>query len=350
MPVMTVVGRISAQELGVTAPHEHIVIDTTNYFIEPDSITDRVLANKKITDMRDLGILSLNPTAIRDNYVLNDIEIQTKEVLAFKRAGGKTIVDATLPGIGRDVKFLKSLSADTGLHIVTGTGFYVASSHPSYINEMDIKSVANIMMDEIREGIDNTGIKPGIIGEIGIGYEIHPNEIKVLRASAEAHKESGLPLMIHINPWSTNGLQAMEILNDEKIDPGRICICHIDGENRRDYIYSLLDMGVFIEFDNFGKEFSVLDHKAIKKGSFGKFVSDWQREELLIELIDKGYEDQILVSCDVCLKIFLQHYGGKGYDHVLKNIVPELLMYGVPQNTIDKLLIENPARFLDVPV
>ncbi len=348
MSIMTVLGSIPASESGIISPHEHIIVDTTNFFIEPDSAADKIQAYKKIDSMRDLSRLRLNPASMRDNYILSDNDTQREEVLEFKRAGGKTIVDATLPGIGRNVEYLRDLSLCTDLNIIAGTGFYVANSHPPVVHESDRKGVSTIIMKEIRDGIDDTGIKPGIIGEIGVNYEFHPEEKKVLRAAADAHKETGLPLMVHINPWSENGIEAVSILQEESIMLNRVCICHIDGENRRDYIYRLLESGCFIEFDNFGKEFSVLDHSRIHKGNFGKFVSDWQREELLIELLNKGFEDQILISCDVCLKMFLKAYGGLGYDHIIKNIVPELKMYGVNQAVIDKLTISNPACFLNV--
>ena len=346
--VMTVNGEISAAELGIVAPHEHIVIDTTNFYKEPDAATERIFANKKLSSMRDLSRLRLDPSGMRDNFVLNDPEIQMREIMEFSYAGGRTIVDQTLKGIGRDVVFLREVANKTGLNIIAGTGYYVASSHPEYISSMDAKEISKLMCFEINNGIDNTDIKPGVIGEIGVGYEFHPDEKKVISASAETNKETGLPLMIHINPWSENGIPAMEVLKKEEVDPTRICICHIDGENRKDYIYRLLDMGIYIEFDNFGKEFSVLNHKNIREGVFNKFVSDWQREQLLIELIEKGYKKQILVSCDVCLKMFLLEYGGHGYAHFIKNIVPELLIYGISQETIDTLLIHNPADFLDV--
>lgn len=348
MSVMTVNGKIDASLLGITAPHEHVLIDTTNFYHEPDAVSDRVFANKKLENMRDLGKLRLNPSGMRDNFVLNDEQLQIQEVVAYQRAGGQTIVDLTLRGIGRDVAFLRRLSNQTGLNVIAGTGFYVVSSHPDYLRDMDEKAIAQIMLSEIENGIDGTDIRPGVIGEIGVGYDFHPQEQKVLRAAAYAHKESGLPLSIHVSPWSVNGMPAMKILQEEGIDPKHICICHSDGECKKDYMYQLLDTGAYLEFDNFGKEFSVLDYRKIRKGIFDKFVSDWQREETLIELINAGYEDQLLISCDVCLKMFLQEYGGFGYAHILENIVPELRMYGVSQAKIDKLLIDNPRLFLDV--
>lgn len=347
MPVMTINGSVPADQLGITAPHEHIAIDTTNFYKEPDPATDRAFANARLSDLRQLGRLRLDPSCMKDNFILNDPGLQIREVDEFRKAGGRTIVDLTLPGIGRDVEYLKEVAAATGLQIVAGTGYYVQSSHPAYVADATSAYLADLILSEIRDGIGRTGVRPGVIGEIGVGYIFHPDEKKVLVASAIAQKDSGLPLSIHVSPWCANGIEAMEILKQEGIAPDRICICHSDGEGRRDYIHRLLDMGVFIEFDDFGKEFSVLNHKNIRKGNFGKFISDWQREELLAELITEGYEDQLLVSCDVCLKMFLLEYGGFGYAHFLKNIVPELLMYGVSQKTIDKLLITNPARFLD---
>jgi Predicted metal-dependent hydrolase with the TIM-barrel fold len=347
MSINTVIGPVKAQELGVTAPHEHIMIDSTMYFHEPDAVIRKMQANKKIDSMRDIGILALNPAGMRDNMLMGDIKLQTEEIMEYKKAGGKTVVDLTLHGIGRDVEALKDISFATGLNIVTATGYYVVSSHPAYIKEATVEEIAKVMIDEIHNGIDGTGIKPGVIGEIGTDYIIHPDEIKVLKAAAIAHKNSGLPISVHINPWAPNGLQVLNILDDYKVDHERICICHIDGECRKDYIYELLEKGVYIEFDNFGKQYTVLDIKNIKEGEFGYFVSDRQRIELLCELLEKGFEGQILLSCDVCLKTLLHEYGGWGYDHVLSNIVPDMLYHDVSQKKIDKMLIDNPARFLD---
>lgn len=347
MSVMTVMGKIDAKDLGVTATHEHIIMDTTMYFHEPDAANKKMIANKKIDSMRDLGRLALNPACMRDNMLLGDLRLQTEEIKEFKKAGGRSVVDLTLEGIGRDVLALKDIAFETGLNIVTATGYYVVASHPSYVRESSVEELSRIMLDEIRNGIDKTGIKPGIIGEIGTDYEIHPDEMKVLKAGAIAQKESGLPITVHINLWSENGLEVLDVFKAENIKPERICICHVDGECRMDYICKLLDAGVYIEFDNFGKQYTILDTKSIQKGEFGVFVSDRQRIETLMELLEKGYEKQILLSCDVCLKTLLHEYGGWGYDHVLSNIIPDLLYNGVPQSKIDAMTIKNPERFLD---
>ena len=112
-----------------------------------------------------------------------------------------------------------------------------------------------------------------------------------------------------------------------------------------DYIHKLLQMGVYVEFDNFGKEYYV-DREARREG-YGLFVHDTDRVECLKTLIDEGYGKQLLASCDVCLKTCLRTYGGWGYDHVLVNIVPMMEDAGIQKAAIDDLLIHNPAEFLD---
>ena len=151
--------------------------------------------------------------------------------------------------------------------------------------------------------------------------------------------------MIHINPWSTQGRQAMEIVKEHEIDPKKVVICHVDVENREDYIFELLEMGVYIEFDNFGKE-NDCEPWEVRPGN-GPFVTDRERVALIKKIIDRGYVKQLLFSTDICLKSLLHSYGGWGYDHVITNILPVLRYMGVTQEQIDEIMIHNPARWLD---
>ncbi|MBR5586433.1 MAG: hypothetical protein IKW02_00560, partial [Clostridia bacterium] len=184
----------------------------------------------------------------------------------------------------------------------------------------------------------------GVIGEIGISEIFDDKERRVLRAAAIAHKKTGAGVLVHINPWTTNGVEAMEILLEKGVSPDRIAISHIDVEDREDYVLSMLEKGVYVEFDNFGKEYFV-DMEARRDG-YGCFVTDVQRIEFLKTLISKGYLNQILLSCDVCLKTLLRTYGGWGYDHVLVNIVPMMKEFGISDADIDTMLRKNPADFL----
>ena len=108
--------------------------------------------------------------------------------------------------------------------------------------------------------------------------------------------------------------------------------------------YKLLNKGVYIEFDNFGKEYHV--RREVRNSGYGLFVSDIERVKLVKKLVDDGYIDQLLMSCDVCLKNILRTYGGYGYDHVLRNVLPMLEEEGLTKEQIDKIVKINPIEFL----
>lgn len=344
MAIQTVCGIIKKESAGITSPHEHIFIELSPFFDEhfvkdcPNPATAKVTMDK-------LGILYRDPYAIRDDLVIDDFKTQKKEISRFKTAGGQTIVDATMPGIGRNPRLLKKISEQTGVNVVMGTGFYVYSSHPQEMKNMTENEIAELMVKEIQEGVGDTGIKAGIIGEIGISEIFNEEERRVLRASAVAHKKTGTSVLVHINPWTTNGIEAAKILLDAGVDPKKITISHVDVENNVEYISELLRLGVYVEFDNFGKEYYV--NREVRNSGYGLFVNDVQRVKCLKRFIDEGYKKQILCSCDVCLKICLRKYGGWGYDHVLTNIVPMMEDEGISKEDIALILKENPTEFID---
>src|SRR4051794_11843534 len=203
MTVMTVLGPIAGEQLGVTLMHEHLLIDVSYKWQQPTEVTLRALAEQPIT-LANLGFLRRNIGAVRANFRLDDVDIAAAEALAFKREGGGTIVDVSPPGIGRDPRALRAIAAQSGINVVTCTGFYLARSHPPHVAAASIEALAEEMIGEIRDGVGETGIRPGIIGEIGLGEpmyvaghtgdEMHPDEAKALRAAALAQKTTGLPL------------------------------------------------------------------------------------------------------------------------------------------------------------
>ena len=339
--VQSVCGALSREELGVVAPHEHVLLDLTAFYqaLPVPGVADP--ATQKV-EMWNLGILSRDCYALKDNLLLTDEEVAVRELGFFKAAGGKTVVDASLNGIGRNPQGLKRIAERTGLNIIMGTGFYVGETHPKELASMSIEEIGGLMVQELTEGVD--GVRAGYIGEIGISEIFDDKERRVLRAAAVAQKKTGVAIQVHINPWTTNGLEAADILLSEGVDPTRISISHIDVENREDYILALLQKGVFVEFDNFGKEYYI--RREVRNSGYGNFVHDTQRVALLKKLLDAGYEKQILLTCDLCLKNLLHCYGGWGYDHLLTNILPMMEDEGITQEQIHTMLVENPADWL----
>lgn len=341
MKVKSVTKELSRGDLGTVTTHEHVLLDLTAFYqaLPVKGIEDPAT---QPVEMWNLGILSRDCYALRDNLLLDNEKIAVKELGYFKEAGGDTVVDASLPGIGRDPEALVRISKETGLNIIMGTGFYVGETHPKEFDAMSDEEIAALMVKELEEGVN--GVPAGYIGEIGISEIFDDKERRVLRAAAIASNKTGAAINVHINPWTTNGIEAADILLNAGVPAEKICISHIDVENREDYIYALLEKGVYVEFDNFGKEYYI--KREVRNSGYGNFVHDTDRVTLLKKMIDDGYLKQILLSCDVCLKNLLHTYGGWGYDHVLTNIVPMMEDEGITQEQINTLLKENPADWL----
>ena len=343
MKLKSVCGELTREELGTVSPHEHVLLDLTAFYQELPVPGIEDPATQKV-EMWNLGILSRDCYALKDNLLLMDEEVQAEELARFRDAGGDTVVDATLPGIGRDPEALRRISEKTGLNIIMGTGFYVGETHPAELADMTDREVADLMVRELTVGVGDTGICAGYIGEIGISEIFDDKERKVLRAAAIAQKDTGVAINVHINPWTTNGLEAADILLNAGVAPDRICISHIDVEDREDYVWELLKKGVYVEFDNFGKEYYI--RREVRNSGYGCFVHDTDRVAFLKKIIDDGYLHQVLLCCDLCLKNLLHKYGGWGYDHVLTNIVPMMEEAGISAADIRTMLVENPANWL----
>ncbi|QTH43598.1 hypothetical protein J4772_03955 [Cohnella sp. LGH] len=344
MSIMTVTGSVRADSLGWVLPHEHAFIDLRRLVPAASEISRRKLAQEQV-DLTNIGKLMRNPYAVLDNAVIDDEGVVRDELLKFKKAGGTTFVDLTLRDIGRDPALLVGLSRELDIKIVAGCGYYINKSHPGDMDGKTVEGIAEELLSEIRYGMDGTDIKAGVIGEIGTSEIVYPNEKKTLIASAIVQKETGLGLHVHTDLYATNGYEVVNILTEHGAAAEKICINHIDVDIKMDYIKDLLNLGVYVEFDNFGKEFYA--DKRDRSVLRGLFARDIERVRAIKQLIDAGFLSKILISNDVCLKTCLHRYGGWGYDHVLTNIVPMMEDEGITSEQIKILMCRNPAEFLD---
>lgn len=349
MSVMTVLGPVEVDNLGTTLSHEHCFVDIRHLFAEPEEMSKKILGNQQVA-IHNLNIVKSNPFAIKDNLLLSDFEVTRQELEEFKKAGGKTIVDVTPRGIGRDPYLLRSLAISTGLNIIAGSGYYTQNTHPKQVDEKSVEELADELVEDLTEGIGKTNMRAGVIGELGTSEKIHPSEKKVLLAAAEAHNRTGAPIYIHVYSWAPNGVEVVNIFSKKGVQLDKLVICHVDSSIDMKYIKNVLSTGTLVEFDNFGKEFYVIPEDRIGfYGLYGGvFSTDRERVEAIKELVDEGFEKQILISNDVCFKTDLQHYGGWGYNHVLRNIVPMMIEEKIDKATIDLFLKENPKKLLDI--
>ena len=282
-----------------------------------------------------------------DFMVLDDVDLAISEMSRFAEFGGKTIVDATPIGARPQSRHLypaglRTVSVEAGVNVIAGCGFYIQASHPEYVRTSSSRFLAERIVSEIEDGIEGTDIKPGVIGEIGLSQPVEEDEWKVLGAACEAQKQTGLPLYIHpyFGARSRIAPEVAKFVLRKGVDPQKINMCHMDGYMNLDYQRRVADLDVFISFDNFGLEnyYDSID--------FSYNSHDSQRHEHLLKLLALGYRDQILVSQDTCYKTQITRYGGYGYAHILRNIVPVLRYAGVDDATLERILVKNPYRLL----
>lgn len=353
--VMTVLGPIPADELGVTLAHEHLQSNFEMYFMTAPEASRQRDVDRPI-DMSMLSDLRRWPfSTTRDNLVFNDVDASIAELEYFIRAGGRSVVDQTCINVGRDPAALQRISRATGLHIVTATGFYVESAQPDWVAGATADDLAQVMITEIQDGIGDTGVRPGVIGEIGVSGRLRgaglakvgpitDEEVKGLRAAGRASLQTGLAVSVHTDPLPPHGaLRVIDILEEEGVSPDRIIIDHLDNTEDLDLHRAVADRGVFVEYDHIGR-----DSFAHEWGYGHSWGHDSWRARFAKTLIDEGHGSQLLFSQDCCTKIDLRGYGGPGFAHVLENFVPTLRAMGVSSDDLDDILVTNPARAFSV--
>ena len=333
--INTVLGEIPESDIGVCSSHEHVFIDmrgcvdiTGN---EPPVFFEKMDAEKRAEIYDD-------PYAVLDNALLNEEDKAIFELKFFKAHGGDTLIDCTSDEIGRDVNKLKRVSSESGVNIIVGCGHYYEKAHFAYVKGASVETLADEMRRDILKGIAGTDIKAGIIGEIGTSAVIGDGERKVLTAAGIVGAETGKAIHVHTDLYTENGFEVVKILTAEGVKPQKICIDHVDVLLRPDYIRGLLNLGVYVEFDNFGKEFYINEKR--------RFAYDLERIRLLKRLIDEGYKKRILVCNDICLKSMWVSYGGQGYAHILRTVKNMATENGIDGKTYAELLTDNVREFI----
>ncbi len=338
--IQTVTGQVENSEIKMVLPYEHILSDLRP-LVEP---LDNGVFYEKVS-LSNYGELSRNPYAVLDNAALDDRDNLFDEFNLLAKAGCNLVADVTTADFGRYPEFMKELSEKTGVYMVAGCGCYVDGSVAEEIKAKSVAEHREMIIKDLTVGMDGTDIKAGVIGEVGSGMEISEAEYKFLQAAAEAQNETGFGMHIHACLWNRTGLEALRFVVSKGANPEKVCVDHSDVMLDEDYIMGILDMGAYMEFDDFGKEYYV--DRRNRNLLLHSFATDPQRVEFMKKLIDKGYTKQILITNDICLKSMLHKYGGWGYDHIFQNIIPMMEDFGISQKDIETIVHENPIRFLE---
>jgi phosphotriesterase-related protein len=337
--VQSVLGPVASDRMGITLPHEHLLIDFKVMFAEPAEASEKGLAYQPVT-LENLGWVRHNFNSSLDNLRLLDERTAEDEIRLFARSGGQTVIDATNWSLGRDPAALARIARATGLNIVMGSGYYVSAAHPADMDRRTVDGIARDLIAELTIGVGDTGIRAGLIGELGCTWPWTDNEKKVVRAGVIAQRETGAPLMIHPGRDEQAPLEIAELVRREGGDLRRTIMCHIDrtiADEKR--LFELADTGIYLEYDLFGSEASWYPYNP----SFD-MPNDGGRMTQILELAGRGHLDQLLVSHDIAYKTCLTRYGGFGYHHILTRVVPRLRRKGMDGASVQRLLVDNPRR------
>lgn len=311
--VETVRGPVELSELGPTLMHEHVFV------LDPEAL-------------QNYGHLWGGSYWDEEARVADAIE----KLRRLKTGGIDTILDATALGLGRYVPRIQRIAAEVEVNIVVATGVYAFLELPSFLAYRSDDAIAALFVRELREGIDDTGVKAAFLKCAVEEHGIVGDVPRILAAVAAASVETGAPVMVHTNAPARTGLPALETLTKAGVDPTRIVIAHAGDSNDLDYLRAIAETGAHLGYDRFN-----IPH----------FNPDENRIETLTALLAEGYGDRVHLGHDAaCFYDFMVENPPfaeerPDYLHIPTRILPVLRERGVTQEQIDQMLVENPQRF-----
>lgn len=307
---MTVRGLVPRDEMGITLPHEHLHIEHQGPLVD-----------------------TVDPVTARE------------ELQRFVRLGGRTVFETSNIGLGRAPPFLQRISAEASVNIVMGTGFYKEGWLSNEVREMSASDMAKIMTDDIMIGVDGTGIQAGVIGEIGCSRPTTGTEERVLAGAAATQRATGAVVSVHFDIGGPDDERrhAVDILESEGADLSRVVIEHFTCRpDEMELCLELVQRGCWIEFDLWGMELWPKIAEYFGCGPEVQIAS-------LRWFIDLGLLDHILISQDVANIVNQSAHGGYGMSHILRNLVPRFREYGITDEQLRTIMVENPARLFPFP-
>ena len=307
--IRTVLGDIPAGQLGVCYAHEHIIID--------HSYTTQ-----------------LNP-----DFLLDSVDVATRELTDFHRAGGRAMVDSMPCDCGRNAVKLAQISQRAKVHILAPTGLHLAKYYDAahWGKQYPEEELAALFIAEIEQGIDardysgpmvqRTAHRAGVI-KIATGEKITAREERVFAAAAAAHRQTGCPILTHTEQGKL-ALEQIELLRQHRVNLNHVCLSHTDRKPDVGYHREVLSSGVKVEFDS---------------------AFRWKREqgnptlELILALLNE-FPTQVMLGMDAARRSYWRHYGGQpGLDFLLVTFANELKQRGVTDACLQNIFVNNPAE------
>lgn len=316
--VSTYLGPRSASDLGVTLMHEHI-------FVRNPELELSMAFAEWDEDKR--------------------VEEAVAGLTALAALGIETVVDLTVPGLGRDARLVGRVAAKAPLNLIAATGWYGASVLPPFFQFhgpdrliSGVEPLVELFISDITVGIGQTGVRAGMIKVMSSERGMTPDEARVMAAAAEAAQATGVSVTTHSAPRTGNGIEQQAFLRQHGLSAERLVIGHSGDTDDIDYLRRLMDAGSTIGFDRFG---------------MAHVFDDDRRIATLLTLLGLGYADRIVLSHDAA---YYSHVTPPSWrtlatpnwrvDHLSRTVIPRLRSCGVSASALDQMLIHNPRRLL----
>ena len=314
--VETVRGPIATTDLGVTLMHEHVFV-----------LSPEIMANFPEGWGED---------AAREQTAVDKLN-------ALKAAGVDTIVDPTVIGLGRYIPRIARVAARTELQIVVATGVYTYNDVPMYFHFSGPGTALNgpepmveMFVRDITEGIADTGVRAGILKCATDEPGLTPGVERVLRAVAQAHRATGVPITTHTHAGTRRGLDQQRIFAEEGVDLSRVIIGHSGDTTDLGYLEELIAAGSYLGMDRFG-----LDN----------ILSFDERVDTVARLCERGHAGKMVLAHDAscyidwlpeaALPVVLPNWH---YLHIHNDVLPALRERGVAEEQITTMLVDNPRE------
>jgi len=309
--VNTVLGPIATEDLGIVAMHEHIGFGLpgcdldTQWWKKPEEA----------------------------------FEVTVQKLRRFREHGGKTFVDCTGIGNGRDVEYFQVISRKTGVQIVAVTGFVASDSALPYFRGKSVEYLTDLFVHEITVGMDGTSAKAGAI-KVGVSRDgLNEFDQKIYRAAARAAVLTGAPIITHL---STYPEKAIEIFQSEGLSMERVLMGHADvgqdADEERDAM--IASLGGYVGFDTIGYDTEM-------EGAPYWSRPRQERVEHFLRFLAKGHLERAVISADAnCCALGWPGLKGHSVNYLFEEFIPDLRKAGVGEEVFEQLLVHTPAKFL----
>lgn len=303
--VITVTGAVAPGQLGITHSHEHVIFDYFHLFSTYD-------------------------------VIFTDENVAARELEFYKAAGGGSLVDCTVPGLGANPAALARISQRTGVNIILGCGWYRERIYDADVLGKTSRQLAQVLIGQIENGFAGTSVRAGFIGEIGTERgPITPAEERVFRAAAYAQSATGVGIWTHTTHFGERALDQIDLLEECGVPASRIVISHLGDLEDCSRLLQIAQRGVYVSIDNIGY-------------SGDGYPGDDVRANSVKELVDTGFLSQIVIGTDIGTRSALKAYGGRGFAWLVERFVPRLRDLGLSEEELSAITVGNVARALTV--